>query len=67
MHCDFNKKKKKKDNLGSTAPFAAMQVINYSVTKWSHFCSQWVWFVVCIFIQLSDSLKFVTIGSCSGF
>lgn len=29
MHCDL--KKKKKDNLGSTAPFVAMQVINYSV------------------------------------
>lgn len=66
MHCDFNKKKKK-DNLGSTAPFVAMQVINYSVTKWSRFCSQWVSFFVCIFFQLSDSLKFVTTGSCSGF
>lgn len=31
MHCDLKKKKRKKDNLGSTAPFVAMQVINYSV------------------------------------
>lgn len=62
MHCNFLK-----DNLGSMAPFVAMQVINYSVPKYNLFSSQWVSFFVCIFIQLSDSLKFVTTGSCSGF
>lgn len=56
-----------KDNLGSNVPFVAMQVTNYSVIKCHSFNSQWALFFVCIFIQLSDSLKFVTIGPCFGF